>query len=209
VSGYLHSLSARALGLGVPVKAAARLTYSAPPAILEQPTGDEPAPAIIAPRDFSVAPLPNAIQRPAVRDDRAFRDVPSLLSPRRDSDEPLERRPVHPMREPWDENATVAHLAVSAPPPAVESARAPALPSVAATPFVLPPAFASASLTGFARTTTAHRQSSSDATEVHVTIGRIDVTAVHEPATSKRRAVPVKSTVSLDEYLGKGRRARP
>jgi len=39
--------------------------------------------------------------------------------------------------------------------------------------------------------------------EVHVTIGRIEVTAVHAPSSPKRAPAPGKKPMSLDEYLAK------
>lgn len=39
--------------------------------------------------------------------------------------------------------------------------------------------------------------------EVHVTIGRIEVTAVHAPPSPKRAPAPGKKPMSLDEYLAK------
>ena len=40
-------------------------------------------------------------------------------------------------------------------------------------------------------------------TEVHVSIGRIEVTAVHEPPTPKRQAPTSAKPLSLDEYLAR------
>ena len=41
-------------------------------------------------------------------------------------------------------------------------------------------------------------------TEVHVSIGRIEVTAIHEPAApAQRPAARRKAPVSLDEYLAR------
>jgi hypothetical protein len=39
--------------------------------------------------------------------------------------------------------------------------------------------------------------------EVHIHIGRIDVTAMHEPAPSRRRPAPTASPMSLDTYFAK------
>ncbi|WP_133718778.1 hypothetical protein [Methylocaldum gracile] len=48
-----------------------------------------------------------------------------------------------------------------------------------------------------------------EATEVHVTIGRIEVTAVHEAPPSKRRAPPSAKPMTLEEYLARRRGERP
>ena len=46
-------------------------------------------------------------------------------------------------------------------------------------------------------------------TEVHVTIGRIEITAVHAPQPVKPSPLPAKKPVSLDEYLAKRNGSRP
>jgi len=43
----------------------------------------------------------------------------------------------------------------------------------------------------------------SDSNEVHVTIGRIEITAVHAPPASRNTSTPVRKPMSLDEYLAK------
>jgi hypothetical protein len=48
-----------------------------------------------------------------------------------------------------------------------------------------------------------------EATEVHVTIGRIEVTAVHEAPPSKRRTPPSAKPMTLEEYLARRRGERP
>jgi hypothetical protein len=45
-------------------------------------------------------------------------------------------------------------------------------------------------------------------TEVHVTIGRIEVTAVHAPPAPKREPEPKKKLMSLDEYLASRQKGR-
>ncbi len=45
-----------------------------------------------------------------------------------------------------------------------------------------------------------------EANEVHVTIGRIEITAVHAPTPSKPAPTPVRQPMSLDEYLAKRNR---
>jgi hypothetical protein len=60
------------------------------------------------------------------------------------------------------------------------------------------------------RTTDAYRSSAvPEATEVHVSIGRIELTAVHDAPMPARRAAPVKSSVPLREYLARGQRSSP
>ena len=47
------------------------------------------------------------------------------------------------------------------------------------------------------------RDEDREPTEVHVHIGRIEVTAVHEPAPPKRTRQPARKPMSLDEYLSR------
>jgi hypothetical protein len=46
----------------------------------------------------------------------------------------------------------------------------------------------------------------SEVTEVHVSIGRIEVTAVHEATPARRPAKAAKPLMSLDDYLAKRKR---
>jgi len=213
VSGFLRTLSVQALGRSVPVKSAARLPYAAVPATLEQ-AGDEasspPAAAPIA----SVAGPPNMADRTAPSEPGIPHGMPSLLFPRREYDAGDESRPARSMRAPADPDSaapSMTRLAAFEPAEVVESARVSTPPPLVppATRFVLPPTFAPAPSAGSARTASAHRHSAgSDATEVHVSIGRIEVTAVHEASPPPRRAVPVKPSLPLNEYLAR-RQRRP
>ena len=83
---------------------------------------------------------------------------------------------------------------------------APALHRTEAQPtHLLPPTAATPPRTAVAPLPAQRPGASDDSTEVHIHIGRIDVTAVHEPPP--RRRAPVASTVpmSLDAYLAKRR----
>ena len=52
------------------------------------------------------------------------------------------------------------------------------------------------------------KRPSAEPTEVHVTIGRIEVTAVHAPSAPKRAPEPTKKLMSLDEYLANRQQSR-
>jgi hypothetical protein len=79
----------------------------------------------------------------------------------------------------------------------------------AATRFVPPPLFASAPAAGSPRTVGAQQHSiDGEVTEVHVSIGRIELSAVHEAAPPAPRAAPAKPSLSLHEYLAR-RQRRP
>jgi hypothetical protein len=244
VSGYLRSLAAQALGLGVPVKSAARLPYAAVPALFEQPAGDEASSSPAAARVSTVAPSMNAADPPGLPEAERPHAVSSLPFPRRDyaavptifeqpsGDEATspptaaqvssvapslnagdELRLAHAMREPADRNPAAPSMTqptVFGPAELVEPARVLAPPPLVppTTRFVAPPAFAPVSPRS-ARTAIAHRHSTdSDATEVHVSIGRIEVTAVHEASPPPRRAVPAKKSMPLNEYLAQRQRGR-
>lgn len=56
---------------------------------------------------------------------------------------------------------------------------------------------------------TGGRAANSEPAEVHVTIGRIEVTAVHEPAATPKTAARRHAPMSLDEYLAQRRGGRP
>jgi hypothetical protein len=45
-----------------------------------------------------------------------------------------------------------------------------------------------------------------DAPHVHIHIGRIELTAVPEPAPSRRKPGPAKKPMSLDDYLERRRK---
>ena len=63
---------------------------------------------------------------------------------------------------------------------------------------------------GSERWPTANRSSSvEETTEVHVSIGRIEVTAVHEAAPQKSGGPRRPAPMSLDQYLAKRRSGRP
>jgi hypothetical protein len=193
--------------------------------IFEQPTGDEAAAPLAAARIASVA-RSNATDPPALAEAKNTRSAPSLPFPRANHpavsasfaqptyDTGNERRPAHTMREAADQNPITFSMdqpVVSEPADYVESSRVPALPPLVpiATRFVLSPTFVSAS-PGSARTANAYRHSTDgDATEVHVSIGRIEVTAINEASPPPRRAVPVNKSMPLNEYLAKRHRGRP
>ena len=76
----------------------------------------------------------------------------------------------------------------------------------APTPLMPPPLRAEALATGAVRSVTATPPAASgsrsgEANEVHVTIGRIEITAVHEAAPPRRTGKTGKPLTSLDDYL--------
>ena len=191
MSGFLRNLSSQALGWSAPVQSAARLPHAALPATFEPPAGDQPSSPLDTARVASVAALPDATDR----------------FPRRAADIPHEPLPAHAVRELADQDPAAPPMTRPAEP--VAAARVPMLPPLVptATRFVPPPAFTSAPLAGAARTAGAHRHSTDgENTEVHVSIGRIELTAVQEASPPARRAAPVKPSLPLHDYLARRQR---
>jgi hypothetical protein len=158
-------------------------------------------------RPASVAAPPPMAGRVAPSQAGMAQEIPPVLLPhRRDeaSDAPREART---MRETADrEIATpamhpraesTAPAAMTAPPPL-----APTTPHAVSRPaFIMPPLAAAAGPAG------AHQPfGGGETTEVHVSIGRIELTAVHEPTPPVRRAAPAKPSLSLHDYLGRHQR---
>jgi hypothetical protein len=111
------------------------------------------------------------------------------------------------MREPADPD--MATPARTQPAESVAAAPVSTPPILVPTPtrFFSPPAFASIADAGAARTADAHRHfTAAEATEVHVSIGRIELTAVHDAPPPARRAAPVKPPLPLHEYLARRQR---
>jgi len=196
VSGFLRTLSSQALGVAGPVKSTARLSYAPAPLLFDRPPGDAPvASEDGAPADNSdgaalQTPEPHGIAAPAGRrsHDRSgmAQTHDTAARPSRAPGAALD--PAHP--------GTHHQARFVAPPLLVE-------PS---TRHVLPPAVVAPARP--AREPRALQAPASDpgATEVHVTIGRIELTAVHEPAP-RRRPAPAPS-VTLNDYLAGSRKAR-
>jgi hypothetical protein len=197
VSGFLGTLSAQALGVAGPVKSMARLSYAPLPLIFDQPAGEAPiASEDGAPADDSdgaalQTPEPHGVAAPAGRRSHDG----SGMAQTHDTGPGPSRAPgaaLDPAHPGTHDNARFV-----APPPLVEASTRHALP-----PAVVAPARP-------ARESRAALQapaSDPGATEVHVTIGRIELTAVHEPGPRGRPA-PAPS-VTLNDYLARSRKAR-
>ena len=205
MSGLLHNLSALALGRSAGVRSVARLPHAGLPPVPEMPAteqmGTPPAPA--AP----IAALPPMADRTAPSQAGIAQGIPPALLPYRHhdaSDTPLEDRT---SREPADREIgmpamhprtdSAAPTPVTTPPALV-----PTTPHVPAPVFVMPPLTAAA---GPAR----GRQpvGGGETTDVHVSIGRIELTAVQEAPPPVRRAAPAKPSLSLHDYLGRRQRS--
>jgi hypothetical protein len=220
VSGFLRNLSARALGQSAPVQSAARLPFAALPATLEAPASDRTSSPLAATPVASVAAPTNAVDRTARHEPGIARGMPSPLVPHPHDDagnegagdEPF---PMRTMRAPADADPVVSPVTRPAafesaesvaptreppPPPLVPTAaRFIPPPILAPVPASVPPA-RSAKLAG------AHRQSTPETTEVHVSIGRIELTAVHDAPPPARRPAPAKPSLPLHEYLARRQR---
>jgi len=97
--------------------------------------------------------------------------------------------------------------------PIVDDQLAPTLPDNTSPPLLLPlenvvqpPVLNTGSMRQHIEARNSAWQSSvEETTEVHVSIGRIEVTAVHEAAPSKRQTPAAPKTMTLDEYLARRR----
>jgi hypothetical protein len=288
MSGFLRRLSAQALGLGAPVRSAARQAYAAAPMLAEPLAGDglvavlepvpftspssKPAPALALDGQTGLDGLPapespreagtraEARSRPASRPapgEPLRQDATAALRPSAAFAPPtalIEASPAETMPgltpiavPPSESPADAPELARSelpgrrqtpasrvamesaqagrpgrrqAPPP--ELAPEPAdtgLPArrQAPVPLVAPSiqSMAASAATGIAAAMTrpataapARLSAETESREVHVSIGRIEITAVHEAAPVRAPARAARKTLSLDDYLAKRQRGR-
>jgi hypothetical protein len=156
-----------------------------------------------------VAPPPNSADQSSRRAADIPHGVSSLSFPSRQFDAGDTPLPAHPMREPAGRDPAAPPM--TRPAESVAPARVPTPPPLVptATHFVPSPAFAPLPPAGAARPADAHRRSNDgEATEVHVSIGRIELTAVQDASPPARRTAPVKPSLPLHEYLSR-RQGRP
>ena len=218
MSGFLRNLSARALGESAPVQSAARLPYAALPATFEPPVGDQTGSPLAVRPVASVAAPTNAADRTVRSEPGMPRGMPPLLVPHPHDDagnddagdEPFPPRAMRAPADPQPVASPLTRLVAFEPAEPVAPAREPTPPPLVptATRFVPPPVFTSAPPARSARTASPHRHSAPAATEVHVSIGRIELTAVHEAPPPARRPAPAKPSLPLHEYLAR-RQRRP
>ncbi|WP_299695684.1 hypothetical protein [Hydrocarboniphaga sp.] len=213
MSGFLRRLSAQALGSAAPVRSATRLPYAAGPMQLNHPMSEEVA------HEVAPAPMPHPFSTerqtiaagPLQADGPFFTSAPHVARARAhldsfDKDPPIELPPplIDRPRSPElrreaeaspQRHASFVDTADAA--SAVVSERRPPPPPL------LPPQtrFTPSAAVAFA----SRPPADSEAHEVHVTIGRIEITAVHEAPPPRRApaAKPAKKLMSLDDYLAK------
>jgi hypothetical protein len=202
MSLLLQRLARQALGTGGPrVRSVATMRAQVPMAAAREQIGarDEAPVQPSAPMRTPTAPAqvtsPEAARKPethtgAITEYRVIKEV---------VDEPITRAAS-------GDAGMHRHVALSVPPPAFDQTRtappapAPLLPDVVvAAP---PPAIAAIRPAPPRETRTA---AIVEPTEVHVHIGRIEVTALPAPAASKRRERPARPSVPLSDYLAKRR----
>jgi hypothetical protein len=147
------------------------------------------APPLIAPAPAAMPSPPS----PGTEAAAARETVPEVRAARPD----FAGLPASEVRLPRlpNEHVENAHPLQSAPPPLLASTSDSPSAFRVATP-------------GGAATADRRTQAVEETTEVHVHIGRIEVTAVHEPAPAKPAAARRPAPMSLDEYLAR-RLGRP
>lgn len=208
MSGFLRDLSAHALGQSTSVRSIARLPYATIPAAFEPPAA-EPDTAL-SPAAPVTATSPGMVDRLAMNNQATTDDRPPPPFAPQQQDRHDPPRSMHALTEPsqWESGSfirlaptePVAANAVLGPPVLVPTGAHVVPPSIF---FSMPPVEPWS-------TTDAHRHpGAAEATEVHVSIGRIELTAVHEATPPPaRRAAPAKPTLPLHEYLAR-RQRRP
>jgi hypothetical protein len=195
VSGFLRNLSAQALGQRAPVRSVARLPYAAALAALE-PGSDASTAAV----------PPEMADRSAPSEPGIAHVIPPLLFSH--TQRAVDDATCTPflMRDPAEPEKATPTAAPSVQPSATMAVSTPPT-LIAAAPQVPPsPAFASDAGARDAETGARRALAAPEATEVHVSIGRIELTAVHDAPMPTRRAAPVKPSVPLREYLARGQR---
>lgn len=161
-----------------------------------------PAPLLAPADETGVAHSP----APAARAARAGASLPNPRTPDPVDDAPTARGAPPGTGEPSTPRPDATPAAASPESsPASSTAAAPAWPQVEP---LLAPTIRVRRPASAAQPSLAHRPGQSShadtTTEVHVSIGRIEVTAIHEPAApAQRPATRRKAPVSLDEYLAR------
>lgn len=208
MSGFLRNLSAHALGRVAGVRSVVRLPYAALPVMPEPASSDQPDLVAPATPPVSLTSAPDT-RHEAVPSDSGIERAPPVLVPHAGhgaGDAPVPRLSV---ASPADREQTFAM-----PPAAPQHDAAPLTPSplvlVQQTPqHLVPPAFVTRSPEAPVSPPGAFRHPAGEAAEVHVSIGCIELTAVHEAAPLPRRAPPVKASVPLRDYLARRQERRP
>jgi hypothetical protein len=228
MSGFFHRLAAQAIGRGKAVHSAARLAYMPPPPLPEQ-AAEEAAralrhqpPAVAAVRATAPALRQSTRQAQASPDNgRPVSQPPHNPIPRaapkdRPGDPPDARPTAAPRRSPEDvgSEAVLEPLSTTArkqsatifrDDPGEPIGAAPVMPPAA--PRLLPQRLASEAPDAGPRVFE-RRSSREETTEVHVSIGRVEVTAVHEAPPTRRPAPHAVKPMSLEEYLTRRRGGR-
>jgi hypothetical protein len=229
MSGLFHRLAAQAIGRGRAVHSAARLAYTPPPPLPEQ-TAEEAAPALVrhqppamaAVRAAAPAPRQSTRQAQASPDNGTPVSQPTSspiprAAPKDRPGDPLDGRPTAASRrspeepgseavlEPLSTTAREQNPTIFRDDPGEPIGAAPLM--TLASP-LLPPH--PAQRNGLERRhpeppSLDRRASFEETTEVHVNIGRIEVTAVQEAPPPRRGPPRTSKSMSLEEYLARRR----
>lgn len=231
MSGFFGHLAARAMGEAGAVHSVARLPYAAAPTLLEA-TGDGaalPSPALhgASPVD-GVPPAPRGSSPGPAGATEA--EDPAVIGGQTPADEPAQQRATSQDRGKAHSEASKAPNAPWVAPPAPALLARPAARTIPAAvegepgemrqgakPFPQPLLPLQLAERGAAQSPAAAAvrrperpawRGVEESPEVHVSIGRIEVTAVHEAPAPKRIQPKARQALSLEEYLARRQRGR-
>lgn len=232
MSGFLRRLAAQAMGTSKPVRTAVRLPFAPPPVLAERaPASEKPSSPVLEDSPSAAAENPvfsrgptRPLDTPPPAPDRKASEMP-IAGPRSSEEfdvvglqavemhrpvptahDELPSAPVESDSEPvmhYTLNSAASGFAQGRGRPALSQAAEPLLPPQRVAPMraadIRPPE-------SLIRPVSENH--GEETTEVHVTIGRIEITAVHPPPAPKRPSAAEKKPMSLDEYLAGRHRSR-
>jgi hypothetical protein len=237
MSGFLSHLAARGMGQAVSVHSAARLPYASAPALVEAagealapPPSSQSLPLGGPPQELAQGPVPArpdaapegeptaaptppsallrlpsvvapALKDTAVRDHRNAREAAGEIDAGRSL-----RRPEQSTIPATPDPIVPAAVHAAADGPSADDRGAGALRPVR--PLLPPQQGPNGTALFKGAPGAAWRTPVEETTEVHVSIGRIEVTAVHEAPPPKRAPARSQRALSLEEYLARRKAGR-
>jgi hypothetical protein len=232
MSGMLHRLAAQVIGGGGAVRSAARLPFLGAPGLVERhapiyapsdilaaaPRANEkldPAPSIppdtVGPAAHSPLHPPafRGVEPPIGSENRLeVRAAPTIIAPLLPPSPKIKTPPVFDRhsRPMMDETPPARDLSAAMPEPMISRTR---FPEPLLTPQSISPPAGPPRIGVLAEAAAPSRSIRTDESgDVHVTIGRIELTAIHETPRAKTPAPRQAPQVTLDDYLARRRAGR-